>query len=112
MSPDLWAKALARIPYSPELPITLQGGEPMLYWKSQGLGLLLEQVPHYFDLLTNFALQPAQFARNLRGQQAKLQRDAPYPSIEKKESDVSTYMVARPENPVSADMGRLYEGRG
>lgn len=148
MSPDLWAKALARIPYSPELPITLQGGEPMLYWKSQGLGLLLEQVPHYFDLLTNFALQPAQFARSLRGQQAKLQREAPYPSIrvsyhaeemdrawkgrgfqelvdrcaaldqfgfrvspEKAESDVGIYMVAHPENHVTAEMERLYQGR-
>lgn len=98
MSPDLWARALERIPYSPELPITLQGGEPMLYWKSQGLGLLLEQVPHYFDLLTNFALQPAQFASALRGQQRKLQRDAPYPSIR-----VSYH---------AEEMDRAWKGRG
>ncbi len=81
MSPELWAAGLARIPFSPDLPITLQGGEPMLYWKGQGLGLLLERVPHYFDLLTNFAMQPEHFVRNLRGQQKKLQRAAPYPSI-------------------------------
>jgi len=148
MSPELWAKGLARIPYSPELPITLQGGEPMLYWKGQGLGLLLEQVPHYFDLLTNFAMQPEHFVQNLRGQQKKLQRDAPYPSIrvsyhaeemnrtwkghgfeelvrrctaladhgfrvspQKSESDVGIYMVAHPENKVTAGMEATYRDR-
>ena len=53
----------------------------MLYWGSRGLGLILSRTPHYFDLLTNFALKPEVFARNLLGQQKKLQRDAPYPSI-------------------------------
>jgi hypothetical protein len=81
LSPDEWAMALCRIPFSPDLPITLQGGEPMLYWGGKGLGLILEKVPHYFDLLSNFALQPEVFSRGLNGQHAKLQRDAPYPSI-------------------------------
>lgn len=148
MSPELWAAGLARIPFSPELPITLQGGEPMLYWKGQGLGLLLEQTPHYFDLLTNFAMQPEHFVRNLRGQIKKLQRDAPYPSIRvsyhaeemnrawkdrgfaelvdrcaalgdlgfrvspvKAESDVGIYMVAHPENRVTAEMESIYRNR-
>jgi len=148
LPPEAWAAALDRIPFSPELPITLQGGEPMLYWKSHGIGLLLEQVPHYFDLLTNFALTPEQFAHSLRGQQAKLQRDAPYPSIRvsyhaeemdrtwkgrgfeelvdrcaaladfgfrvsptKAESDVGIYMVAHPENRVSASMETIYANR-
>ena len=148
MSPELWARALARIPYSPDLPITLQGGEPMLYWKGLGLGLLLEQVPHYFDLLTNFAIQPETFVRNLRGQQKKLQRDAPYPSIrtsyhaeemnrswkgrgfeelvercvaldklgfrvspDKAKSDIGIYMVAHPQNCVTAEMETIYHGR-
>lgn len=81
LSPDEWAMALRRIPFSPDLPITLQGGEPTLYWGAKGLGLILEEVPHYFDLLTNLALQPEVFSRSLNGQHAKLQRDAPYPSI-------------------------------
>lgn len=81
LTPAEWATALRRIPFSPDLPITLQGGEPMLYWGAKGLGLILAEVPHYFDLLTNFALQPEVFSRNLNGQHAKLQRDAPYPSI-------------------------------
>lgn len=81
LTPDEWAQALNRIPYRPDLPITLQGGEPMLYWNSKGLGLILAETPHYFDLLTNFALQPEVFSRNLNGQHAKLRRDAPYPSI-------------------------------
>lgn len=81
LTPEQWVTALQRLAFRPDLPITLQGGEPMLYWGGKGLGLILSQTPHYFDLLTNFALKPEVFARNLNGQQAKLQRDAPYPSI-------------------------------
>jgi hypothetical protein len=35
MPPENWARALARIPHSRELPITLQGGEPtfLLAWQ-------------------------------------------------------------------------------
>jgi hypothetical protein len=81
LTPEEWARGLNRIPYRADLPITLQGGEPMLYGKGKGLGLILADTPHYFDLLTNFALKPEVFVHNLNGQQAKLQRDAPYPSI-------------------------------
>jgi len=81
LTPAEWTRALNRIPHRQDLPITLQGGEPMLYWKSKGLGMILSETPHYFDLLTNFALKPEAFANNLNGQQRKLQRDAPYPSI-------------------------------
>ncbi|WP_263768669.1 hypothetical protein [Propionivibrio soli] len=81
LSPEQWIEGLGRIPFSADLPITLQGGEPMLYGGGRGLGTLLAGLPHYFDLLTNFALRPEVFARNLNGQQAKLQRNAPYPSI-------------------------------
>jgi hypothetical protein len=81
LTPAEWAEALNRIPFRQDLPITLQGGEPTLYWGSKGLGMILSETPHYFDLLTNFALKPAVLAKNLNGQQRKLQRDAPYPSI-------------------------------
>jgi hypothetical protein len=81
LTPAEWTRALNRIPFRQDLPITLQGGEPMLYWGGKGLGMLMAETPHYFDLLTNFALKPEVFVRNLNGQQAKLQRDAPYPSI-------------------------------
>lgn len=81
MSPDQWMTALRRIPASPDLPITLQGGEPMLYWKSRGLGPVLKDVDHQFDLLTNFALSPEKFSQSICGQEGKLKRDAPYPSI-------------------------------
>jgi len=148
LTPAEWAQALNRIPYRQDLPITLQGGEPMLYWKSKGLGMILSETPHYFDLLTNFALKPEVFARSLNGQQHKLQRDAPYPSIRvsyhaeemnrawqgngftelvnrcealrdygfcvspgKAESDVGIYMVAHPQNRVTADMESTYAGR-
>jgi len=148
LTPVEWAQALNRIPYRQDLPITLQGGEPMLYWKSKGLGMILSETPHYFDLLTNFALKPDVFSNSLNGQQRKLQRDAPYPSIRvsyhaeemnrtwhgngfaelvnrcealrdygfsvspaKAESDVGIYMVAHPQNRVTAEMESIYAER-
>lgn len=98
LTPEQWVLALGRIPFRQDLPITLQGGEPMLYWGGKGLGLIMSETPHYFDLLTNFALKPEVFARNLLGQQAKLKRDAPYPSIR-----VSYH---------ADEMNRTWDGRG
>ena len=98
LTPAEWAVGLNRIPFSPDLPITLQGGEPMLYWSGKGLGLLLGETPHYYDLLTNFAVRPEIFSRNLNGQHKKLQRNAPYPSIR-----VSYH---------ADEMNRTWEGRG
>lgn len=98
LTPQEWITALQRIPFRQDLPITLQGGEPMLYWGSKGLGMILPEVPHYFDLLTNFALKPDVFVRNLNGQQAKFQRSAPYPSIR-----VSYH---------ADEMNRAWKGRG
>lgn len=98
LSPTQWGQALSRIPYRQDLPITLQGGEPMLYWGGKGLGMILSETPHYFDLLTNFALNPDVFANNLNAQQHKLQRDAPYPSIR------VSYHVE--------EMNRVWHGRG
>jgi len=98
LTPDQWRDALLRIPVREDLPITLQGGEPMLYWGGKGLGIVLERVPHSFDLLTNFPVTPDVFVRNLNGQQAKLQRRAPYPSIR-----VSYH---------ADEMDRVWKGRG
>lgn len=98
LSPQEWSSALNRLPFRADLPITLQGGEPMLYWGGKGLGMILPEVPHYFDLLTNFALKPEVFVRNLNGQQARFQRPAPYPSIR-----VSYH---------ADEMNRTWDGRG
>ncbi|NFV81184.1 hypothetical protein [Magnetospirillum aberrantis] len=81
LSPEQWVLALGRIPARDDLPITLQGGEPTLFGKGKGLGILLGGVPNRFDLLTNMALKPAAFAAAVAGCQDKLRRDAPYPSI-------------------------------
>ena len=81
LSPDEWARILNRIPARPDLPITFQGGEPTLYWGGEGLGKILAATEHHADLLTNFALNPEIFSKKLNGQQAKLQRAAPYPPI-------------------------------
>lgn len=98
LTPVEWVRALNRIPYRQDLPITLQGGEPMLYWRGKGLGMIMSDTPHYFDLLSNFALRPEVFASSLNGQQRKLQRDAPYPSIR-----VSYH---------AEEMNRTWSGRG
>jgi len=81
LTPDEWARGLSRLPSRSDLPITLQGGEPTLYYGSKGLGMLLSQVSHHFDLLTNFVLPPELLIENLLGQENKLRRNAPYPSI-------------------------------
>src|SRR5581483_8476035 len=85
LRPEQWAQIFGRIPFRSDLPITLQGGEPMMYWKGKGIGMILERSDNYFDLLTNFALQPEVFVRNLNNQQHKLQRGTnvgmPYQSI-------------------------------
>jgi len=98
LAPAQWAEAIGRIPFRPDLPITLQGGEPMMYGGGKGVGEILERVPHFVDLLTNFPVKPDVFARNLNGQQAKLQREAPYPSIR-----VSYH---------ADEMNRVWKGRG
>lgn len=98
LTPAQWIEALKRIPFRPDLPITLQGGEPTLYFGGKGLGMILSGTEHYFDLLTNLAQKPEVFARNLNGQQRKLQRDAPYPSIR-----VSYH---------AEEMNRVWQGQG
>lgn len=81
LSPAEWIKILRRIPTREDLPVTFQGGEPTLYWKGDGLGLILSGTENYADLLTNFALPPEVFSRKLKGQQRKLQRSSAYPTI-------------------------------
>jgi hypothetical protein len=98
MSPDYWIKALERLPARADLPITLQGGEPSLYWRGKGLGDLLAGLGNSFDLLTNMTLPADVFAAGLKDQQEKLRRAAPYPSIR-----VSYH---------ADEMEKLWRGRG
>jgi hypothetical protein len=81
MSPERWVEGLSRLPVSDDLPITLQGGEPTLYWRGRGIAELLRGLDHKFDLLTNLTLNPAKFAGKIADQHEKLRRAAPYPSI-------------------------------
>jgi hypothetical protein len=85
LRPDQWERIFGRIPYREDLPITLQGGEPMMYWKGRGIGLAIGRTNHYYDLLTNFALKPGVFARSLFGHTDKFQRGSrlrkPYQAI-------------------------------
>lgn len=148
LSPEEWALGLSRIPVREDLPITLQGGEPMVYWRGKGVGELLEKLPHKFDLLTAFPQKAENFVASLNGQIAKLQRQADYPSIrvsyhpeqmeklwhglgieelasrcadlekygfrvsgDKADSDVGIYMVAHPENRLSAEKRQALAGK-
>ncbi len=81
MPPDHWRHALGRFPVRDDLPLTFQGGEPLLYWGGRGLGALLAGTSHRFDLLTNLALPPERMARCLDGTVAPLKREAPYPTV-------------------------------
>lgn len=96
MSPQQWVMALNRIPNREDLPISAQGGESTLFNGGKGLAEIFKGVDHYFDLLTNMA--SLSFYKTIEGQQHKLQRKAPYPSIR-----VSYHQ---------AEMDRVWHGKG
>jgi hypothetical protein len=81
MSPDQWIAALSRLQMPADLPFTFQGGEPTLYHRGRGVGMILAGVDAHFDLLTNLALPPERMKICLNGQTARLRRPSPYPSI-------------------------------
>lgn len=73
-----WAKGLNRIVPRPDLPVTLQGGEPTLhpdFYKV--ITELRRDLP--LDILTNLELDGARFMREVSP--ARIRRDAPYASI-------------------------------
>ena len=83
MPAELWVAGLSRLAPSlgPDLPITLQGGEPTMYGHGRGLRDILGGVDAKFDLLTNLALPPPSMQRCIGGHAERLRRSAPYPSI-------------------------------
>ncbi len=73
-----WIEGLNRLVLPPDMPITLQGGEPFLY---DGIWEVLEGVTHKMDILT--ALPPflnAEHFRRLKTLEWN-RRTAPYPTI-------------------------------
>lgn len=77
LTPEQWIEGLSRIPNREDLPITVQGGEPTIYY---GLNHIIEEVPHYLDILTNMGNM--KIFKNISDKSIhKLQRKAPYPSI-------------------------------
>lgn len=79
LNPEHWLTALARLPKKVDLPITLCGGEPTIYYNGIGLNYIVEYSDHYFDLLTN--MSNMRFFRQLGKNAVKLQRNSGYPSI-------------------------------
>lgn len=78
MEPQDWISALAKLPLSDTLPITLQGGEPTVY---KGFYDICKYEPFWgkMDLLTNLELDVQEFMWNVSPLVFK--RKAPYASI-------------------------------
>lgn len=78
LEPSQWIEALNRLKLPPGIPLTLQGGEPLIY---KGVWEILENVHHKIDIMT--ALPPNATPQRFR--QLKTldwnKRDAPYPTI-------------------------------
>lgn len=73
-----WVKALNRIESRPDLPITLQGGEPSLH--KDFIYILNNVKPELnIDILTNLQFDVDEFAE--RVDPGRIRRDAPYASI-------------------------------
>ena len=98
MTPAEWRRALSRLPVREDLPITLQGGEPIVYGGGTGMREIVGGLGHRFDLLTNLGLSENRLAACFEGLRESFQRPAPYPSIR-----VSYH---------AREMDRQWQGRG
>lgn len=78
MSPERWIEGLNRIVCRPDVPLTLQGGEPSLY---RGFYPLINGLRRdlNIDILTNLQLDVDAFMDAVRPE--RLRREAPYASI-------------------------------
>lgn len=76
MEIDDWVEGLRRIRTTPDLPITLSGGEPTLY---RGFCYIINRCEEYFDVLTNGEFDPRWFASKVEPN--RLWRGARYSSI-------------------------------
>ena len=78
MSPEEWISAFDRIEPRADVPITLQGGEPMMY---RHLPEVVNgtRPDHKFDLLTNLEFDVEGFIRSVNRE--KFLREAPYGPI-------------------------------
>lgn len=78
LTPDEWVQAINRLPVREDLPITLCGGEPTIYYGNSGLSTIVNNTENYYDLLTNMGNM--KFFEQLSSPK-QLQRNSPYPSI-------------------------------
>lgn len=78
MSPEEWTRGLNRLVTRPDLPITLQGGEPTVF---KGFYDVVNSIraDSPIDLLTNLEVNSQEFASLINP--ARLRREAPYASI-------------------------------
>jgi hypothetical protein len=75
---EQWVRALNRLRLRPDLPVTLQGGEPSTHPHFlQILAGLDERIP--IDILTNLQFDPYRLIREVPP--SRLRREAPYASI-------------------------------
>lgn len=135
LPPKDWIAIIKRIPVRDDIPISLCGGEPLLY---KGLSIVLDHCNHHFDLLTAFPSSAKQFAAAIGGHVHKFRRPAPYPAIrvsyhpgqhnyddlvtkclalndyglfvtdDKQYTNVGIWMVAHPDNSVPEPQSDVY----
>jgi len=79
ITPDEWLDVLKDVQTREDLPITLQGGEPMEYGGIYQLIMGLHLQGHKLDLLTNGCFNVDEFLRHTSPEM--FQRKAPYASI-------------------------------
>lgn len=78
MSPEQWIEGLNRLVTRPDLPVTLQGGEPTVYKGFYDVvNGIKKDIP--LDMLTNLEVNAQEFASKI--DPARLTRDARYASI-------------------------------
>lgn len=78
MAPTDWITALNRLHLPPDTPITLQGGEPTVYYGFYQVVAGIKPELN-LDLLTNFMFDEDEFCRKVPP--TRFKRDAPYASI-------------------------------
>ena len=97
-----WVKAANRIISRPDLPITMQGGEPSLH---PDFYYILNNIKPelHIDILTNLQFDVEEFMKKVRPERIK--RDAPYASIR-----VSYHPEVMELGPLAEKVRRLLDG--
>ena len=79
LSTDAWIRGLSKIPSRPDLPITLQGGEPTIHPGFCTISSMMRMEGKYLDLLTNGTFNVKEFCDHIHS--GVFNRAAKYASV-------------------------------